>query len=155
MAPESSESSEIQDTDIVFECPFCQKSLAIDHRGAGLTIACPDCDNQIQVPIPEGMELFDFDSTDEEQEIRIIHMRELVAGSQARIHALDQELQDLKSRRETLERLRTENHMRFEVIGKELEIINRSLHRIAEVLETATEAIKRTEPPAPPAPAQL
>jgi DNA-directed RNA polymerase subunit RPC12/RpoP len=45
--------SEIEDSDIIFDCPQCAKSLAIDSRGAGLMIACPDCGTRIQVPYPE------------------------------------------------------------------------------------------------------
>jgi len=145
MAGETNEASDIRDTDIVFECPHCGKSLAIDPRGAGLTIACPDCGNQIQVPIPEGMEIADIDSSSEEQEIRIIHMREIIAEHQTRIAALEQHVQDLEARRDVLERLRTEDIVRFDVLGKEMEIVQRSLRRIEEVLASASEAIRKTE----------
>ena len=50
------ESSEVKETDIVFDCPHCGKSLAIDYRGAGLTIPCTDCGNYVEVPIPDGMD---------------------------------------------------------------------------------------------------
>jgi len=145
MAGETNEASDIRDTDIVFECPHCGKSLAIDPRGAGLTIACPDCGNHIQVPIPEGMEIADIDSSSEEQEIRIIHMREIIAEHQTRIAALEQHVQDLEARRDVLERLRTEDIVRFDVLGKEMEIVQRSLRRIEEVLASASEAIRKTE----------
>ena len=53
--------AEIRDTDIVFDCPQCGKSLVIDYRGAGLTINCSDCGTPVLVPIPDGMELKDLD----------------------------------------------------------------------------------------------
>lgn len=53
--------AEIRDTDIVFDCPYCGKSLVIDYRGAGLQIPCSDCGKSVLVPIPEGMELNDLD----------------------------------------------------------------------------------------------
>lgn len=53
--------AEIGDTDIVFECPKCGKSLVIDYRGAGLQITCSDCGTEVLVPIPDGMELGDLD----------------------------------------------------------------------------------------------
>lgn len=53
--------AEIRDTDIVFDCPNCGKSLVIDYRGAGLQIPCSDCGASVLVPIPEGMELHDLD----------------------------------------------------------------------------------------------
>jgi hypothetical protein len=143
MARETSDPNEIRDSDIVFDCPVCTKSLAIDCRGAGLTITCPDCDNMIQVPIPEGMELGDLDSSDQDQEIRIIHMREVIAASQNRILELESDLRDLQTRREALEHLRTENALRFDVVAKEIEAIQRSVVRIGEVLASAAESARR------------
>ena len=51
----------IRDTDIVFDCPHCGKSLVIDYRGAGLQINCSECGEPALVPIPDGMELNDLD----------------------------------------------------------------------------------------------
>ena len=42
--------TELQPDDIIFECPQCGKSLAIDVRGAGFLVRCPDCKTEIQVP---------------------------------------------------------------------------------------------------------
>ena len=47
---QSADGAEIRDTDIVFDCPHCSKTLVIDYRGAGL-----------QITIPDGMELTDLD----------------------------------------------------------------------------------------------
>jgi len=38
--------------DIIFECPHCGKSMAIDHRGSGMVVVCPDCRAHVQVPGP-------------------------------------------------------------------------------------------------------
>ena len=43
-------STEFTDDDIIFECPFCGKSMAIDKRGMGLTISCPKCEGLVRVP---------------------------------------------------------------------------------------------------------
>ncbi len=144
MATTKNDPNEIRASDIVFDCPFCQKNLAIDCRGAGLTITCPDCDNRIQVPIPEGMEVGDIDRTDEDQEVRIIHMREVLATSQNRIVELETELEDQEQRRDALEKLRAENAVRFDVISREVEVIQRALVRIAEVLESAAESARKS-----------
>ena len=144
MAKEPTDPNEIRESDIVFDCPVCTKSLAIDCRGAGLTIMCPDCDNKIQVPIPEGMELSDLDSGGQDQEIRIIHMREVIAASQNRILELESDLRDLQTRRDALELARTENTLRFDVVAKEIESIQRSLLRIGEVLASAAESARRS-----------
>ena len=53
--------AEIRDTDIVFDCPHCSKTLVIDYRGAGLQISCSECGKDVLVPIPDGMELTDLD----------------------------------------------------------------------------------------------
>ena len=58
---ENTEEAEIRDTDIVFDCPHCGKSLVIDYRGAGLQINCSECGESVLVPIPDGMELNDLD----------------------------------------------------------------------------------------------
>ncbi|MBQ6137087.1 MAG: hypothetical protein IJI73_06930 [Kiritimatiellae bacterium] len=55
------EEVEIRDTDIVFDCPYCGKNLAIDYRGAGLQINCSECGKEVLVPIPDGMQLTDLD----------------------------------------------------------------------------------------------
>ena len=58
---ENDDDAEIRDTDIVFDCPHCGKSLVIDYRGAGLQINCSECGEPALVPIPDGMELNDLD----------------------------------------------------------------------------------------------
>ncbi len=134
---ESKDPNDIRDSDIVFDCPFCSKSLAIDCRGAGLTISCPDCNNKIVIPIPEGMEVSDIDSSDADKAVRLIHMREVISDSQQRIMELEAEVKDLTLRRDDLESMRTENALRFEVIEREIANIQRSLLRISEVLGSA------------------
>lgn len=153
MTTTPSDPNEIRDSDIIFDCPFCQKSLAIDCRGAGLAITCPDCENKVQVPIPAGMDVSDIDSSQEDQEVRIIHMREVLSASQNRVLQLEAELADLQERRESLEKLRAENAVRFDVISREIEVIQRSLVRIAEVLESAAESARKAgSNPAPETP---
>lgn len=48
--------------DIVFDCEHCGKSLVIDIRGAGLKVQCPDCIQDIYVPVPDDFHLADIDS---------------------------------------------------------------------------------------------
>ena len=60
-SPADAADVQINDTDIVFDCPHCGHNLCIDYRGAGLQINCSDCGESVLVPIPEGMELHDLD----------------------------------------------------------------------------------------------
>ncbi len=91
------ESDEIQATDIVFDCPHCGKSLCIDYRGAGLNITCTDCGEETAVPIPDGMELDDLDSTPQDQEVRIINLRNSLSESEARVKSLEEEVARLNT----------------------------------------------------------
>ena len=61
IAAAESGDAQINDTDIVFDCPHCSKTLVIDYRGAGLQISCSECGKDVLVPIPDGMELTDLD----------------------------------------------------------------------------------------------
>jgi DNA-directed RNA polymerase subunit RPC12/RpoP len=49
---EANLSPELQLTarDVLFECPECQKSLAIDESAAGMMIECPQCRVNVIVP---------------------------------------------------------------------------------------------------------
>ncbi len=102
MANDKLATADIKETDIVFDCPHCGKSLAIDYRGAGLTIQCSDCDNDVQVPIPDGMELDDIDSSNEEQEIRVMHLRKSLSDAYERIQGLENTIEELNVRREDI-----------------------------------------------------
>ena len=103
MADNKDNSTEIKETDIIFDCPHCGKSLAIDYRGAGLTIPCSDCGQMVEVPIPEGMEITDIDSSEEDQEIQILNLRRLLSVAEEKNQQLEEELSELRERREILE----------------------------------------------------
>lgn len=88
---EEVDTDQIPATDIVFECPYCGKSLSIDQRGAGLVIACTQCQQMVTVPIPEGMELSDIDLPPEEQEAQLSNLRVMLGQTQRRIAELTEE----------------------------------------------------------------
>jgi len=135
MPDDPRDSTEIKDTDIVFDCPHCGKSLAIDYRGAGLTIPCTDCGRTVEVPIPEGMDITDIDSTDEDQEIKILNLRRLLSESEYRIDQIRSELDDVSSRRDILEREHTLNVSRHSEAREKLEELRVSLRSAMEAAE--------------------
>jgi len=134
--------NEIKDTDIVFDCPHCGKSLAIDYRGAGLSIPCSDCGNTVEVPIPEGMQISDIDSSEEEQEIRILNLRRSLSASDFRIKQLETEIEDVNERREVLEKTRRDNIYQFGQILEKVGVVDKFVKEINQTLEKISEIAK-------------
>ena len=135
---------DIRETDIVFDCPYCGKSLAIDCRGAGLMITCPDCSNRVQVPIPEGMDVTDLDASQEDERARVIHLREALAEAQKRILRLQEEVEDAETRRSRLEGACEENNTRLDSLLHEVNAIRSSLGDISGALDRMESLIKGT-----------
>ena len=128
----------IETNDIIFECPHCGKSLAIDPRGAGMTIPCPDCKNQVQVPASEDDSSLAADTkTDTEVDLDIDALADALDASQSRVQDLVENLTEVTRRRSYLEDLRADNLSRFEQIGKELTTIQAAMDRIVDTLQGA------------------
>ncbi len=106
----SAGATDVQPTDIVFECPQCGKSLAIDPRGAGLVVTCPDCQTQVQVPVAEPAE-------------------EQPGGDEQGI--------DLATRVRMLEGLHARDQARLKQINAELGLIQAAIDRVVSLLEDA------------------
>ena len=96
---------EVPATDITFECPHCGKSLSIDPRGAGIVITCTQCEKPVTVPIPEGMELEDFDITPEELAISLSKTRQHLTHALSKIEELEEEVRELRSYKQMAERI--------------------------------------------------
>jgi len=98
---------EIRPTDIVFDCPNCSHELVIDYRGAGLTVNCTECGQQVQVPIPEGMEVSDLDESPEQLFAQLLQARCTLAKAENRIADLEGVVASLMERRSAMEKSRT------------------------------------------------
>jgi transcription elongation factor Elf1 len=140
MADNLIDTTEIKETDIVFECPHCGKSLAIDYRGAGLTIPCTDCGKIVQVPIPDGMQIADIDSTVEQQESMIMNLRKSLYSAEKKIDNLTKEIDELKTKHESIDKIRSESKAQFSsvmeritTIQKAVDDIHKAVHKIAEI----------------------
>ena len=93
---ENATDAEIRDTDIVFDCPHCGKSLVIDYRGAGLQINCIECSNPVLVPIPDGMELTDLDLDPDEILKQLFATRRNYQKAEIKMQALKSRLMQLQ-----------------------------------------------------------
>lgn len=93
---QSAEGADIRDTDIVFDCPHCGKTLVIDYRGAGLQINCSECGKEVLVPIPDGMELTDLDLDSGEILKQLFATRRNYQKAEIKIQALKARLVSLQ-----------------------------------------------------------
>jgi transcription elongation factor Elf1 len=143
MGPESAaDQTEIRETDIVFDCKYCSKSLAIDYKGAGLNIPCSDCGKMVEVPIPEGMDISDIDKSDEEMEIVILNLRKSLAAAESKVASLDEDVDELNSRRQSLEKLRSDTVYKFGSVAEQISIVQKALDDIANAIRKISEATK-------------
>ena len=131
---DENEDPDIRDTDILFECPKCSKSMVIDYRGAGLTVPCTDCGHAVDVPIPEGMDLTDLDSSPADQGVRVIQMRELLADAQRKLYVQDGVVERLRADIERANRRAEQAEKQFQEIRWEAEVIQRAIETMQKIL---------------------
>ncbi len=93
---QSADGVDIRDTDIVFDCPRCGKSLVIDYRGAGLEINCSQCGASVLVPIPDGMQLSDLDLDPGEILKQLFATRRNYQKAELRVQALKTKLAQIQ-----------------------------------------------------------
>lgn len=123
-------------SDIIFDCPHCGKSLAIDPRGAGMVVACPDCQQEVSVPGLPPAERQAADNADAAVVAEGAGGEQLQAAH-SKIERLVESLEEVRDRRAYLEQLRTDNMARFEQIGKELVVVQNAIDRIVALLQDA------------------
>ncbi|NLB68678.1 MAG: hypothetical protein GX804_03195 [Lentisphaerae bacterium] len=105
---------EVPPTDITFECPTCGKGLSIDPRGAGLTVTCTQCGNLVAVPIPDGMEIDDFDATPEELSMLLVRTRQNLLRAQSLLAVANAELEELREFKQATEEARVSRYEKLE-----------------------------------------
>ncbi len=138
---------EIKADDILFECGNCGKSLVIDRRGAGLTIRCPDCNAELQVPIPEDVDLAEIDKSitadltgvAEESAPDVLDLDDLPPELQEKVRNLVLETQELHARRAHLERLHAKTAPGLQAIRRQLTEIRTALEQVEETLASMEE----------------
>ncbi|MBU4198947.1 MAG: hypothetical protein KKG09_07465 [Verrucomicrobia bacterium] len=135
---------ELGENDIVFDCPHCDKSLAIDYRGAGLAIHCPDCGEEIEVPIPEGVDITDIDR------LGVVEVKDAgdsissaetmaIPESPDQIRMLMTELDELRFRRRFLEQQRNKAVKGLQAMERQVTALRTALDQIEDILKQLRE----------------
>jgi len=137
---EKNGTGDIQPTDIVFNCPHCGKSLAIDYHAAGRKVKCADCGGSIDVPDPAAQR----GPSREALELRIQELQHAVEKERRAAHQILLELKSVKARRRQLEKEHVEDLKRIETIREQVDAMRGNLDRISDILD------RREKPPALP-----
>ena len=129
---------EIREGDIVFECPYCGKSLAIDPAGAGMQVVCTDCGKAVLVPSaddapPAAEEVL----TPREAEEAIARLDEALTSSADRLEALSAQNETLQERRAYLEHMLSVQNDRFAKMSALLDGIQKQLDELAGLVADA------------------
>ena len=133
-AREQKDDVEISERDVVFECPSCAKSLAIDRRGAGLTISCPQCSEPVRVPMPPD-ELVQHPPMDHSEEYAdATGLQSGLDESQKKIQELTDSLNRLASEQEKMEAQRDAQKKMVSKLRHEFSAIQAALDNIYEQL---------------------
>lgn len=155
MSENNKQGIELYETDIIFNCPECDKSLAIDERGAGLMIACPDCSARIRVPLRDES---DTDTDAGESDTARVEtgavlendpghtvqqLRDKLSRAEARLEDLAEEREELRKRRDHLENLRVEHLTTNEKISEEITVIQAALDRMVDILQQSHQSSPR------------
>jgi len=134
------DNAEILDTDIVFNCPHCTKSLVIDQSAAGMLVKCTDCGEEIEVPGGAVEEEAYHEPAEAPEAIPTVlnsaaeDLAAALAASQQKVQELVAEKQEINKRRMHLEDERMANLNRFKLISREMNTITAAVGRIMNAL---------------------
>lgn len=136
------DTSEVREGDILFDCPYCGKNLAIEAAGAGLMVPCVGCGKPVQVPIPDAAtpeapvaavpRPVVLEGEDPRDTIR--QLDEALAIANQQIDRLTAEKESLQERRAFLEQIRVTGAARLERIAAELATLQDALDRALVLL---------------------
>jgi len=143
--------NQVLDQDIVFECPHCGKSMAIDPRGAGYVITCPECTNQMTVPQPVkassgGMSatgtavsaaagVAGVAATRTPVQAPVGDLSQALMESSAKVKELTERLREVSARRKYLEHVHDRSSERIEKVRQEFSVIQGALDRLYDVMQ--------------------
>jgi transcription elongation factor Elf1 len=132
-------------SDILFECGQCGKSLAIDCRGAGLNVHCPECDSELEVPIPEGFDLAELDkaisdSAVADREVRVQtpnsddEVAAISAAADAEINRLKAEIETIHAQQTDLTSQNAEMLEAIKAVKSQIDKLHEALDKLASLL---------------------
>ncbi|MBU0716052.1 MAG: hypothetical protein KJ964_11900 [Verrucomicrobia bacterium] len=136
--------------DIIFECGVCGKSLVINSLGAGLTITCPDCGAEQQVPSSGGVEVASpavepnaattdvaaAVADDQEVEHELPEISDVLADAREQINTLKSENDELQFRRRFLEKRHALASQSLQALQREMITIRKAMDRTEAILKT-------------------
>jgi septal ring factor EnvC (AmiA/AmiB activator) len=132
MNEQYTEKSEFTDDDIIFECPFCSKSMAIDKRGMGLTINCPQCSGMVRVPtISESTETGGQPFS---VNMPVEGLADALDESRYEIEALRSKIQELETLRSKFEQQSTEQENKLTALRREFGNIQSALDQVSMLM---------------------
>lgn len=127
---DASAANQFTDDDIFFECPHCGKSMAIDKRGMGLTIECPDCGGLVRVPTASEEKVNAPDSINMPTEA----LAEALEESRKQIEELNEHVAKLTQRRDALDKITQAQKKRIEDLRHEFGNIQTALDQITMLM---------------------
>ncbi len=136
------DTTEVREGDILFDCPYCAKNMAIEAAGAGLMVPCAGCGRAVQVPIPDAATPNAPVATvprpvaaaDAETQSTIEQLDAALSMANQQIDRLMAEKEALQERRAFLEQIRITGAARLEQIAQELTTVQDALDRALVLL---------------------
>jgi len=130
MSEENTEKTEFTDDDIIFECPFCSKSMAIDKRGMGLTINCAQCNGMVRVPTVSEQ----TDSTPHSLNMPVEGLADALNESRDEIEILKQRISALETLRGKLEKKTSVQEEKLTSLRREFGNIQSTLDQVSMLM---------------------
>jgi transcription elongation factor Elf1 len=116
--------------DIIFECPFCAKSMAIDKRGMGVTIKCPECNGMVRVPtVSESTE-----GAPQSLNMPVEGLADALDESRDDIDELKQKISKLETLLEEMENQSSAHELKFTALRREFGSIQSALDQVAMLM---------------------
>ena len=133
MVEEFKRKKDITESDIVFDCPNCSKSLAMDRRGAGATIDCPGCSEPVRVPTPPDPVPETYKDLTEYADME--ELQQSLLSSREKVDALTAQIAELAKKHEGFEAQREKNSDTISKLRCEFGNIQDALDNIYKFLQ--------------------